>query len=480
MIGDTRNSRKPNILLIMTDQQRYDQIGYASNGSFYTPNLDRLARQGIIFSHAYSTSTVCVPSRCSLLTGILHHRLPTASGSHEPTAGSFDFLALKEGCWTLPRYLRALGYRTALIGKMHFYPIRARHGFDYMQTCEHLTEHAGYGPGDMDDYHTWLMWNGRADWRGTHMFGPGQEAQQADYAKHGRMQPFYYEAKFHPTNWIAERSIEFLRERSAGEPFFLVCSFLHPHTPYDPPEPYASMFNPDDIQLPQVDFEANTSLPDPFGSEMPAKSQYSEKNCRRALAYIKGLIKQIDDSVGDILQHVDLSNTYVFFTSDHGDYSGHRGLLGKVPWYPFEDLSRVPLFCAGPTVPQDQQVTDLVQNYDFATTCLDLVGAPQPNDVFDATSLRNYFEQRSGDPNRVVYCATTPALVCPMIREGDLKYIRLGDDGPELLFDLANDPAESHSLAEEPRYAEYVTRFRALLSWQLARGVPDFPPSLAV
>src|SRR5688572_16709621 len=208
MSKDSPSRRRPNIILIMTDQQRHDQIGYASNGSYDTPNLDRLAGQGIIFENAYSTSTVCVPSRCSLLTGILHHRLPTVDEYRATPDQTIEFLALREGFWTVPHCLRAAGYRTALIGKMHFYPIRARHGFDHMQTCEHLTEYAGYRPGDMDDYHTWLMWNGRADWRGTHMFGPDQKQLKAASVN----QPFAYEAKFHPTNWIADQSVRFLRE----------------------------------------------------------------------------------------------------------------------------------------------------------------------------------------------------------------------------------------------------------------------------
>jgi choline-sulfatase len=109
MSSTSVSRRRPNIMLIMTDQQRFDQIGYASRGAFDTPHLDRLACRGIIFENAYSTSTVCVPARCSLLTGLLHHRVPTQN------QGEFGFLALREGFWTVPRYLRTAGYRTALI-----------------------------------------------------------------------------------------------------------------------------------------------------------------------------------------------------------------------------------------------------------------------------------------------------------------------------------------------------------------------------
>ncbi len=461
--------RRPNIMMIMTDQQRYDQIGYASNGAFDTPNLDRLADRGVIFENAYSTSTVCVPARCSLLTGILHHRLPTQD------QGPFGFLALREGFWTVPRYLRSAGYRTALIGKMHFYPIRANHGFDHMRTCEHLTERAGYGPADIDDYHIWLMRNGRADWRGTHMFGPGQDEEAAEYKQHGRVRPFHYEARYHPTNWVAEETVKFLYEHRTEEPFFLITSFRHPHTPYDPPEPYASMFPPEDVDLPPEGRSVNESLPEPFRSALLRPPPHKEDHVRRIIASIKALVKQVDDAVGEILKRVNLDNTYVFFTSDHGDYSGHRGLLNKSPWYPFEDLSRVPFFCVGPNVLRGLRVKELVQNYDFAMTCLDLAGLPIPAPVFDAPSLCGFFDGQAGNTERVVYCATTPILGCSMIRRGKLKYMRASGDGTEILFDLATDPLESCSVANDPRYSEPLEDFRVLLHQCMSREIPNLP-----
>src|SRR5215208_4151589 len=101
--------RRPNLVLIMTDQQRFDQLGFASGGHFQTPNLDELARRGVIFDAAYSGSTVCVPARTSLLTGLLDHRVPKAPGS----------FAMQQGFWTVAHALRRAGYVTGLVGKMH-------------------------------------------------------------------------------------------------------------------------------------------------------------------------------------------------------------------------------------------------------------------------------------------------------------------------------------------------------------------------
>ena len=119
---------RPDLVLLMTDQQRHDQVGFESDGHFETPNIDRLARDGVVFERAYSASTTCVPSRVALLTGLQAHRVPTQINQY----------ALREGFWTVARALQDAGYETALIGKMHFAPVHAQHGFETMRLCEHL------------------------------------------------------------------------------------------------------------------------------------------------------------------------------------------------------------------------------------------------------------------------------------------------------------------------------------------------------
>src|SRR5262245_9217155 len=153
-------ARPPDLVLFMTDQQRFDQVGYASNGHFETPALDELAARGVVFDCAYSAATVCVPARTALLTGLHPHRLPTQDNG----------FALREGTWTVAHALRNAGYETALFGKMHFAPVHAQHGFDVMRCCEHLHAQAfgelSYERGDVtDDYHDWLLEHGYDDWR---------------------------------------------------------------------------------------------------------------------------------------------------------------------------------------------------------------------------------------------------------------------------------------------------------------------------
>src|SRR5207248_2254052 len=158
-VRHTASAAQPDLVLIMTDQQRFDQLGYDSDGFFETPHIDELASRGVVFERAYSGGTNCVPARVSLLTGLQQHRVPKQPGS---------WLAMREGFWTVAHELHRAGYATALVGKMHATPIRAQHGFDTLRLCEHLglqALRAGMKSEDTDDYHDWLLANGLDDWR---------------------------------------------------------------------------------------------------------------------------------------------------------------------------------------------------------------------------------------------------------------------------------------------------------------------------
>ena len=465
-------TKRPNIILIMTDQQRYDQIGFASGGHFQTPNLDRLAQKGVVFQNAYSSSTVCVPARTSLLTGLQHHRVPKQPHHH---------LSMREGYWTIARALRVAGYRTGLVGKMHFSPIHSQHGFDVTRMCEHLAVSAGYGPQDIDDFYKWLLWNGRADWKATHIYGPGRETEVKEYNEKHSAVPFGYDKYFHPTEWIKRGSLEFLAKQSEQDPFLLIISFPHPHAPYDPPEPYASMFDPADAILPEETLAVNERLPPAFRNAIMKHrvnfrqpiGNVSDDVTRRILTYVRALIRHIDDAVGEVLEQVDLTKTTVFFTSDHGDFSGHRGMLAKSPWITFDDLARVPFFAAGFGVSPGQQVTQLVQSCDFALTALELAGVTAPPAIDDTRSLVPYFEGRSVGADRAVFCCTS--LSWPMIREADLKYFLHQESGDEMLFDLAKDPGETVNLIGDPLYGARESHLRNLLKEELGKGIPDLP-----
>jgi arylsulfatase len=451
-------TRPPDIVLFMTDQQRYDQVGYASEGRFETPALDRLAASGTVFESAYSGSTTCIPARVSLLTGLAAHRAPVLA----------DGYSLREGAWTVAHELRRAGYETAVVGKMHLTPVRAEHGFDTMQMCEHFfprdfqPDRVDQAPG-FDDYHRWLAGHGLADWRAEQ---PGSRAVG------GSGRPLFpYDERFHPTRWVADAAISVL-DRRRDKPVFLIVSFPHPHEPHNPPEPYQSMYSRDDSLVPTDGFEVNLGLPPTFIEAMSTQSGPwgpthvpSIDYLQRSLAITRGLIRHIDDAMGEVLRHVDRSNSVVFFTSDHGDYAGHRGLMRKLPWIPFDDLARVPLVVAGPEVAPGGRVRSIVQNCDFALTALDYAGVDVDQSEFDSRSLRPLLTVRPGaaDVDRTILCS--PNSGWPTLRRGSFKLITrtCWAEPNAALFDMDNDPGEHIDLLASPEHAEVAGELEAEL-----------------
>lgn len=460
---------RPDLVLFMTDQQRFDQTGDASGGHFETPVLDLLAADGTTFTRACSASTTCVPARASLLTGVAAHRLPVQD----------DGFTLQEGYWNMAYALAQAGYETALVGKMHFNPINGRHGFETMRTCEHLFP-GDFTPqrifrGQFDDYHDTLAEHGLDDWR-AHLDearAPGQP----------RRPYFPYDERFHPTEWVADEALAVLERRDRARPLFLVVSFPHPHEPHNPPERYGRTFDPADSVLPSEGFEANDGLPAEFleafavnDGPWQASRVRSESHLRDSLAIVRGLVRQIDDAMGRVLAAIDAERSVVMFTSDHGDYAGHRGLMRKLPWIPFDDLARVPLVVRAPDGPAGRRSTDLVSSSDLVLTCLDYAGVEVDPDVFDSRSLRRLVT------GEVTGAADRPLLMSPnsgwpTVRRGPLKLItrRHWVHPGRALFDLDADPGETVNLVDDPRYAAELDDLQAWLDAELARPPPDLP-----
>jgi arylsulfatase len=466
---------RPDIVLIMTDQQRHDQVGFASGGHFDTPNLDRLAGRGTVFDRAYSAATTCIPARVSLLTGLAAHRVPVEPG----TATN-----LAQGTTTVARRLRAAGYQTALVGKMHFWPMNGDHGFDVQRTCEHLFPadfvdgHPASADGT-DDYHRWLVDQGVPDWRSLPASGA----------------PFTYDASLHPTSWVAREALEVLDRRDPQAPLFLVVSFPHPHEPHVCPEPWVSMYDPADSILPADGYEANEGLPAPFLDAMNQKGGVwdpvrvpSPGWLRGSLAVQRGLIRQIDDALGPVLARIDLDTSLVVFTSDHGDYAGHRGFIRKIPWIAFDDLARVPLVVSAPDGAAGRSCHDLVQSSDFALTGLDYAGVEVDADQYESVSLRALLRsdppsaQRPGPSpadgdGRVLF--VSPSIGWNGVRRGRYKYLgRRNLYFPaRALFDLETDPGETVDLADDPAHAAVADELERLLDEELARPAPELVPS---
>jgi arylsulfatase A-like enzyme len=466
---------RPDIVLFMTDEQRHDHVGYASGGHYETPALDRLAAEGVAFEAAYSGSTTCVPSRVSLLTGLHHHRTRQVPGK----------MALAEGQWTIARGLRAAGYSTALVGKMHFWPMYADHGFDQLLLAEHLVPYSGYGPGEVDDYTRFLLWNGRATHENTHLFGPGDDAARDEFLGNHFAVPFPDAKEFHSIGWIAGKAVEVLEKRRPEQPLLLVVSFPRPHAPYDPAEPYASMYAPTDTRVPDEGFDVNLALPEAFRRVFEHDAAQFFNPCpvtslnagvlRRVLTYERALVRQIDDAMAEVLARLDPRRSVVFFTSDHGTYGGHRGLVSKVPWVPFDDLARVPFVCRAPGALAGRRIAEPVQSFDFVPTCLDYAGVDFPDGAFDGENLRSVIEGYPAPAGRTVF--STGSQGFPMVRAGESKLI-IGPGGAEIFFDLARDPGETRSLHEDPAQAPVLSVLRDVASSIMARPALDLPAAV--
>ena len=439
----------------MTDQQRHDQVGWFAGSPVQTPTLDRLAASGVIFDACYSGSTTCVPARTSLLTGRLDHRVATGPNR-----------AIVPGTPTVASMLRDGGYQTALVGKMHFTPMRADHGFDHLEVAEHFTAYPGdpAGWGDYDHYHDWLAERGQPDWR---FEVPG-----------GTSAPYPFSPETHPTSWVRDRTLKVLDRRDRDRPLFLVVSFPGPHPPLNPPEPWASMYDPNASVVDPDDDRRNAGLPNLFRREMDADGPDHRRvraerlaHHRRELALTYGAVTQIDEAVGAVVDRIDLDRTLVWFTVDHGDYGGRRGLVRKVPWIPFDDLARVPCFATGGPVAGGRRISQPIQSYDFVPTALAAAGLrlpyqdPDPGDGVDLTNLLADPED-TGDRDRTVLSAFT--MHWPMARKGRFKYIRELGWSEEVLFDLDADPGETTNLADSSRHSEIRADLAAAVDVELA------------
>jgi arylsulfatase A-like enzyme len=441
--GCARVSRRPNLLLILTDDQHHRAIGYASAGKVRTPELDALARAGTIFENAYASALPCAPARGCLLTG----RYRWARAPNDVT------LRLSPDEWTFARALQQAGYRTGLVGKMHLNPMRAQIGFAESLYSEHAMRRlVAAGEPVQDDYERWLAGFGLEDWQNTRRVPARFREQFADFERHHGAQVWPYEERLHPISWVRDRAIEFLAAKASGKaPFCLAVSFRYPHGPFNPAERFAALYDPADVEIPSDHWTDMAEMPPRLRAQDARgwypRDAFPERVLRRLFASYYALVTQIDDAVGGLMRHVDRERTLVVFSSDHGDYLGHRGRIGKSPWTPFEDLARVPLFAVGAGVPAGRVVQAPVAHVDLATTFLDAAQGEAPAGL-DGLPLQRHFGGSGPGAERTLHCHGNFL----MTRRGSLKFYRRPDGSERMLFDLASDPGELVNLASQPQW----------------------------
>lgn len=445
----------PNILLITTDQQRWETFGPFKPSFMQTPHLDNLAYDGVSFRYAYVNCPTCVASRTSIMTGqsAFTHRM----GVNGKTSEYFGEAR------TLPTVLKSVGYHTALIGKAHFHPQYNRHGFDDFFV--------------LDDYYKWIADKGFPG--GGRLHGLGENELYATLAT--------VPERLSITSWITETAADYLmRRRDPLKPWFLWVSYSKPHPPIDPPEPYYSMYQRSAIPPPiRSDWSEDPARVPHFIRRRQLAFNFeaiAPEVLARAKAGYYGMITQIDHNIGrlwaaikDTGPHERFTiedNTLTLFTSDHGELFGDHldGAKGSC----LDGSARVPFILRTPRTWKSRrhrgEICDVpVTPADILPTCAAAAGAEIPEGV-EGINLLEMIE-RPPSERSVIFGANftkdqPEQISWAALFDGQHKYAWHFADGRELLFDLSADPLEQQNLTGDA-HAELCERLRGDLEARL-------------
>ncbi len=451
-------NKRYNVLLLMTDQHRFDVLGCMGNPVIDTPNLDKIAAEGTIFRNAYSSCPSCIPARAELISGMDQwHTGILGMGQGQGGMGT-NF------AHTLPGELAANGYYSKGIGKMHFYPQRSLNGFHHIELDESMRRQ------DEDfcsDYEQWFNdhkdgdygINDGRDWNGWE----GRPYDKADF--------------LHPTNWTAERSSKFLKDRDRSKPFFLKTSFARPHSPYDAIGKYFEKYLQKDLPEAAIGDWAGIH-DDPVVAQSPNAwhGVKSKEEIRQARAGYYGNVEHIDSAIGSLLDELTrqgiLDDTLILFTADHGDMLGDHNMWRKT--YAYESSAHIPMLVR---LPKDLQANSAresdqpVMLRDVMPTVLDVLGLTIPNTV-NGLSMLPLVQGKNctwRDYAHGEHCSCySPDEEMQYLTDGKVKYIWFPRTGREQLFDLLCDPQELHNLSDEPQCAEQLKKMRLRLVSELS------------
>ena len=465
--------QRPNFVLIMTDQQRFDTIAALGYEHVATPNLDRLVHGGTTFTRTYVTAPSCAPSRASLFMGMYPH-----------TSG----VLRNEDSWnhSWVESLADVGYRCVNVGKMHTYPYETSAGFHERHVVENKDRFPQTNPHYLD------QWD-KAFWaRGIPKPGRAIYRQRVDYRE--SMGAFTWDAPddLHCDNFVGGLAKLWLDRYTGDEPFFLQVGFPGPHPPYDPTaehlQKYADVAMPTASRSPsdlaaqpeplqelrrhneETDHDSLVHLADPTDEQIARQRRHYMAN-----------VSLIDEQVGSILDALEargvLDNTIVMFTSDHGDCLNDHGHIQK--WTMYEPSVRVPLIVWAPgQVVQDQRVDGLAALMDIGPTVLELAGLTPP-DWMEAETLTPALRGEAWSGREFAFSehardkVLTGTALMTMVRDQRFKLIEFIDHDQGQLFDLELDPSEERDLWDDPDHEQHKQRLLQVISRWRARSSLD-------
>jgi len=437
-----------NIVIVMADQLTALALGCYGNSEVKTPHIDRLASEGVRFNAAYSSSPLCTPARYAFMTG-----------QNISRCGGYDNAAYMPATMpTFAHYLRLMGYRTCLSGKMHFVGPDQLHGFESRVTTDVYPADFGWVP-------DWTNPDDRIDLWYHNM----SSVKQAGVASITNQLGYDDE--------VGYESCKVIYDHARGEddrPLCLVSSFIHPHDPYAARQKYWDLYQDVDIQLPCVarPSSENQDLHNKRLEKVIALDavDLSDEEIIRARRAYYANVSYIDEWLGKIrstLEECGMNDqTTIIFTSDHGDMLGEYGLWYKMS---FREWScRIPMIVHRPNRFDSLVIENPVAQVDVLPTLIDIANEntgmekPPHIDPLDGRSLVPLCDNQTADDcneTKSEYLAEGTGAPMLMIRQGGLKYIQCNSD-PEQLFDLENDPHEQVNLVSDPDYENALSMFR--------------------
>ena len=458
--------RRPNILLLYTDQQRWDALGINGNPDIQTPHLDQLAREGVNFDHYFVQNPVCMPSRLSFLTG----QYPSTLGvTHMGVPVPEDIVAL-------PHLLRNYGYHSANIGKLHFLPHANRdhrqphpaYGFDHLE----ISDEPGPYP---DAYRAWVAAKAPEEldrislglppmgvtWQKALNIKDGIQHPEERFPK--KALPFAGRSDLTHTAFVAEQTIDYI-ERQQDGPFCCISGFYSPHSPWVAPREFIYRYDPDTLSLPT------------FPPELDARrgpDHYSDEELRRARVGYYAMVSEVDHHVGRILARLDqlglAEDTIVAFTSDHGEWLGEHLIYGK--GYPGHDcVTRVPLILRWPKHINAPGRTEsgLLEGVDIVPTLLESAGIQIPSHL----QGHSLYAALAGREKAGKDCAITEMYGWKTLRSEQYRYV-VEANGREQLYDLDTDPIAYRDLCNDAKYVTILATMRhKLITHQLISERP--------